>query len=138
VVTTTATFTIEDTVSPTLVKAAQNQTVECDGSGNLTELNAWLANNGGATATDNCGTVTWTNDYDAANFAALCGATGIVTLTFTALNSYDNSVSTTATFTIEDTITPVFTIAPQNENVECDGLGNLTEFIAWLANNGGA
>src|SRR5690606_13445246 len=134
VVTTTATFTIEDTVSPTLVKAAQNQTVECDGSGNLTELNAWLANNGGATVTDTCdANVTWTNDYDAANFTALCGATGSVTVTFTATDACGNNVSTIATFTIVDTTNPVFTIDPQNEEVECDGTGNNEDYNRWLA-----
>ena len=28
--------------------------MECDGNGNLDEYQAWLANHGGATATDGC------------------------------------------------------------------------------------
>src|SRR5690606_16994868 len=116
VVTTTATFTTEDTTAPTLVEAAQNKTVECDGSGNSTELQAWLTSNAGARATDTCDAgLTWTNDYDPASFAALCGATGSVTVTFTATDACGNSVSTIATFTITDTTKPVFTIDPQNE-----------------------
>src|SRR5690606_23643166 len=137
VVTTTATFTIEDTTAPTLVKAAQNKTVECEGSGNSTELQAWLTSNAGATATDTCdASLTWTNDYDPANFAALCGATGSVTVTFTATDACGNSVSTIATFTIVDTTNPVFTTEPQNEVVECDGSGNTTAYTAWLASYG--
>src|SRR5690606_6243652 len=137
VVTTTATFTIEDTTAPTLVKAAQNKTVECEGSGNSTELQAWLTSNAGATATDTCdASLTWTNDYDPANFAALCGATGSVTVTFTATDACENSVSTIATFTIVDTTNPIFTTEPQNEVVECDGSGNTTAYTAWLASYG--
>ena len=55
---TTATFTIEDTTNPSIDMMAEDSTVECDGMGNMTALNDWLANNGGATATDNCSGVT--------------------------------------------------------------------------------
>ena len=53
--TTSATFTIEDTTDPAIASAAMDMTVECDGSGNTAQLNAWLASNGGAgEATDAC------------------------------------------------------------------------------------
>ena len=71
---TTATFTIEDTTAPAIDMAAADATVECDGAGNSADLDAWLASNGGAMASDACSDVTWSND-----FAALsddCGATG--------------------------------------------------------------
>ncbi len=135
-VTTTATFTIEDKTVPVITRAAQNKTVECDGSGNTTELNAWLAIQGGATATDSCSAVTWSNDYTALTTA--CGTTGSALVTFTATDACGNKVTTTATFTIVDTTAPIMTTAPQNAVVECDGAGNLTEFNAWLANQGGA
>ena len=51
---TTATFTIEDTTNPSLDMMARLYG-KCDGMGNMTELNDWLANNGGATASDVCG-----------------------------------------------------------------------------------
>ncbi|MBW3518360.1 gliding motility-associated C-terminal domain-containing protein [Flavobacterium sp. NKUCC04_CG] len=135
-VTTAATFTIEDKTAPVITRAAQNKTVECDGSGNATELNAWLAIQGGATATDSCSAVTWTNDFSA--LTAACGATGSALVTFTATDACGNTVTTTATFTIVDTKAPIITTAPQNAVVECDGAGNLTEFNAWLANQGAA
>ena len=111
---------------------------ECDGQGNDTELNAWLDNNGGATATDQCGDVTWEN-----NFTGLdgdCGETGEVTVTFTAEDDCGNTASTTATFTIEDTTAPQITAANQADDmtVECDGQGNGAALQAWLDNNGGA
>jgi len=138
-VSTTATFTIEDKTAPVLVKAAQNKTVECDGSGNTTELQSWLSSNAGAVASDTCDAdLTWTNDYVTGNFVSACGTTGSVTVTFKASDECGNTVSTTAVFTITDTEKPIFTTAPENVIVECDGAGNLTEFNAWLAGYGGS
>ncbi|MCP4799278.1 MAG: hypothetical protein GY893_04950, partial [bacterium] len=59
----TQTLTIEDTTAPDIDPAASDATVECDGAGNGAELTAWLDSNGGASATDNCGDVTWSNDF---------------------------------------------------------------------------
>src|SRR5690606_31744144 len=134
-----ATFTIEDTATPTLVTPAQPQTAEC-GADAEAALLAWLANNGGATATDSCDAdLMWTNDYnDGANFIAACGNTGEVTVTFTAADDCGNSVSTVAKFTIVDTTKPVFDINPQNVEAECDGAGNEAEYEAWLAAYAGA
>ena len=86
---------------------AADMTVECDGAGNPTELNAWLSSNGGASASDQCSGVTWSNDFTA--LSDLCGATGAATVTFTATDECGLSTSTTATFTIEDTTAPVLT-----------------------------
>jgi hypothetical protein len=71
-------ITVEDTTSPSRDSEAMDLTVECDGAGNGADLNAWLASNGGASATDACSGVTWSND-----FAALsddCGTTGAATV----------------------------------------------------------
>jgi hypothetical protein len=131
---TTATFTIADTTKPAVVAAA-NKTVESDGAGNSAALATWLANNGGATATDVGSSVTWTN-----NFTALtkgCGATGSATVTFTATDACGNTSTTTATFAIVDTTKPAVAAA-SNKTVESDGAGNLAALGAWLASNGGA
>ncbi len=133
---TTATFTIEDTTDPSIDVAASDETVECDGAGNTTALNAWLASNGGATASDICSGVTWSNNYIA--LSDDCGATGSATVTFTATDDCGNASATTATFTIEDTTVPTIDVAASNETVECDGSGNAAELSAWLASNGGA
>ena len=45
--------------------------------GNMDALNAWLDSNGGASATDNCSSVTWSNDFVA--LSDDCGATGTAT-----------------------------------------------------------
>ena len=85
--TTAATFTIEDTTAPA-VADAMNATVECDGAGNASDLEVWLANNGGASATDACSGVTWSNDFDA--LSDDCGATGAAMVTFTATDACGN------------------------------------------------
>ena len=52
-------------------------------------------------ASDDCGDVTWSNDYTM--LSDDCGATGSATVTFTATDDCGNSSTTMATFTIEDT-----------------------------------
>ncbi|WP_223551993.1 HYR domain-containing protein, partial [Aestuariivivens sp. NBU2969] len=134
--TTSATFTIEDTTPPSITTDASDSTVECDGSGNAADLNAWLSSNGGAVASDTCGGVTWSNDYNA--LSDDCGAAGSVTVTFTATDDCNNSSTTSATFTIEDTTPPSITTDASDSTVECDGSGNAADLNAWLSSNGGA
>ena len=94
---TTASITIEDTTQPTIDIAASDLTVECDGAGNIADLTAWLANQGGAVASDECSTVTWTNDHNTVSDD--CGATGSTTVIFTATDDCGNASTAEATFT---------------------------------------
>ncbi|MFZ9028070.1 MAG: HYR domain-containing protein, partial [Crocinitomicaceae bacterium] len=98
------TFNAISNSAPAILNPAANLTVECDGAGNSTDLNNWLNNNGGATVNELCSSVTWSNDF--AGLSDLCGQTGAAVVTFTATDGFGNSVSTTATFTIEDTTPP--------------------------------
>ena len=111
-------------------------TADCTGGSNEEQLEAWLASNGGATASDTCGEVTWSNDFIA--LSDECGHTGSATVTFTATDECNNSSSTTATFTIIDTIAPAIDTEAEDLAVECDGNGNVDDFRAWLDANGGA
>jgi hypothetical protein len=129
------TIEVQDTTSPIIVAASMDATVECDGAGNSGDLAAWLDSNGGATATDACGGVMWTNDFDGLNIA--CGPTGSSMVTFTATDDCGNATSTTATFTIEDTTAPEV-MAAADATVECDGSGNIADLTAWLDSNAGA
>ncbi|PLX33511.1 MAG: hypothetical protein C0600_00325 [Ignavibacteria bacterium] len=135
---TSARFTIVDTTPPDITTQAQNKTVECDGSGNTTELNAWLAGNGGAVASDICSSFSWSNNYNANNFVPTCGGAGYVDVTFYATDACNNVDSTSARFTIVDTTPPAITTPASDKTVECDGSGNTAELNAWLASNGGA
>ena len=123
VVTCSQIFTINDTTDPTITTQAANLEVQCDGSGNTAQLNAWLASNGGAVASDVCSNVTWTNNF--ASVSDTCGATGSATVTFTATDDCGNASTTSATFTIIDDTDPIFTSElPQDISVSCDAIPN--------------
>ena len=119
----TRSVTVEDTTDPVFDTAPMDMTVECDGAGNTAELNAWLANNAGAVASDGCSTnVTITSM--AGTPVAACGNTGSVEYTFTADDNNGNTTSATATFTIEDTTAP--TVVAQNIIIDLDASGSAT------------
>ena len=63
------TITLVDSIAP-IVIAALDTTVECDGMGNADAIQSWLDNNGGATASDNCSEVSWSNNYNACDDGA--------------------------------------------------------------------
>ncbi len=52
--TSSQTINVQDITAPVITTIASDLTVECDGAGNIAELNAWLAANGGAVASDIC------------------------------------------------------------------------------------
>jgi gliding motility-associated-like protein len=115
--TATQTINVQDVTAPVITAEAQNLTVECDGSGNQNAIADWLANHGGATATDACSDVTWTNDFDA--LSSDCSAA--VTVMFTATDACGNASATSATFTVQDVTAPVAPTAPETANVTCAG-----------------
>jgi gliding motility-associated-like protein len=94
----------------TLEAEATDVTVECSSS-NSDELNDWLASIGNTgAATNACGDISWSNNY---NGKFDDGEThGSALVTFTATNACGNTVSTSATFTIEDTTVPTITCIP--------------------------
>ncbi|MDD2527938.1 MAG: HYR domain-containing protein, partial [Lentimicrobiaceae bacterium] len=113
------TISVQDTEAPAFTTIPADLTVECDGSGNADELTNWLAN---VAATDICGEVTITNNFDGLSNG--CGATGTTTVTWTATDDCGNATTTSATFTIVDTEAPVI-VCPQNItiNVEANMCG---------------
>ena len=132
--TTTATFTIEDTTNPSIDVSASDMTVECDGNGNQSQLQAWLDNNGGTQASDVCSGVTFVNDFTSVSND--CGATGSTTVTFTVIDDCGNESSSTATFTIEDTTIPVITCNPDDLQIECAGAAsNEDQAEQWNTDN---
>ncbi|MFK8104610.1 MAG: hypothetical protein AB8G15_18950, partial [Saprospiraceae bacterium] len=110
---------VSDQTDPIITSPATTEIVECNGSGNINQLNAWLAANGNATAADNCATISWTNNFNA--LSDLCGATGTVNVVFTAADACGNTASTTGTFTIQDQTPPVAVC--QNITVQLDANG---------------
>ncbi len=124
---------ITDHTRPVLVTPANNYIAECNGVGNLTELNQWLLLHAGASATDNCGDIFWTNNYNPTNAQG-----NDITVTFTASDDFGNTESTTAHFIIRDTTAPILVTPASSVTLECDGQGNPVEIETWLHHNGGA
>ncbi|MCF1193266.1 hypothetical protein LRR18_16875, partial [Mangrovimonas sp. AS39] len=86
------TITIQDTIAPVIDTPASDIAIECSADGDQGGIEAWLASNGGATATDNCNSeITWTNTYG--GDASDCSQA--IAVTFTATDACGNSVSTT-------------------------------------------
>jgi len=102
-----APVSIADTTAPSIDACPPTTTVECDGTGNVADLNAWLA---AFQASDICGEVTLSNDFT--GLSDDCGATGSATVTFTATDECGLSFSCTSAFTIEDTTRPMITCPP--------------------------
>ena len=109
------TITVTDKTAPTINTTASNITVECDGIGNKAAIANWLANNGGATATDTCSSVTWSNNFN--TLSNDCSAA--VTVQFTAKDNCGNSSTTSATFSIQDVTPPVAPENPATINISC-------------------
>ncbi|MFK8007844.1 MAG: gliding motility-associated C-terminal domain-containing protein [Saprospiraceae bacterium] len=139
--TTDADFSIVDNAGPAITALAADITVECDGLGNTTEFNNWLAANGNAMANDVCSgtTLTWRTDPTMPVIMNTCGNEGSVTVDFYVRDECgnENPTPTTATFSIVDTTDPIWTISPAPLTIECDGTVDPSGQIAtWIGNNG--
>ncbi|MCK3685487.1 PKD-like domain-containing protein, partial [Maribellus sp. YY47] len=119
--TATQIFTIDDTTDPVFSQEASNGIADCyspDPATNADFLN-WLADNGGARATDNCDTnLEWTNNSASQSWVR-SGIDYTITVTFTVTDDCGNTNETTASFTVRDDVPP--TIAcPVSSNAEPD------------------
>lgn len=101
--TTTSTINITDTKAPTF-NTITPLSISCDASDKTIQITNWLNN---VSATDNCGTVTISNDYNATNLPVHCGN---LTVTFTAKDNCSNEQTTSADISITDTTKPTFTV----------------------------
>lgn len=126
-----ASFCIEDTTPPAFDTLATDIIVECDGSGNMADLNSWLNNYGGARATETCSEVIWENEILTAS--TTCAMTSVTTYQFSAKDSCGQEVLTTADFIITDTTVPTWVNEPVDTVVNCDGNGNADDLAAWLS-----
>ena len=88
------TVTVDDTETPTLT-LPDALVVDCRNA--IASITTWLNS---ATATDSCGVVSVTNNYNSVKPTDLCNNSGVVTVTFTATDLFGNAVSETRTITL--------------------------------------
>ena len=88
------TVTVDDTETPTLT-LPDALVVDCRNA--TASITTWLNS---ATATDSCGVVNVTNNYNSVKPTDLCNNSGVVTVTFTATDLFGNAVSETRTITL--------------------------------------
>jgi gliding motility-associated-like protein len=100
-------ITVQDITPPSISTPASDLTVLCTGSGIAVSYQNWLSSQGGAAATDNCGSVSWSSDTTSISYP--CENTLSVTITFTASDDCNNTSTTVATFSVIDTVAPVLT-----------------------------
>jgi gliding motility-associated-like protein len=147
---TAATFVATDNSEPVFTTLATDKTVQCDTVPNIAAaFTAWYNTRGGAVATDNCGTPTYTSiptlahclDSLTLSQTNSCGNTGKVKVAFYATDACGNSstIPSRATFFVADNTAPVFTTVPSSITVNCLGQGNgniaqLQNFINTHAN----
>ncbi len=119
-VTSAASFTVIGEADLTLDTEAQDSAVECDAD-LANNFQSWLDNHGGASAST-CGAVTWTYSPENPELSGICTDDAII-ITFTASDACGNSVTTIASFSVNDTQSPTFTFVPEDE----DGTAEATD-----------
>jgi len=151
----TINFTVLDSNPPNITDGAQDIQVICDGNGNVADLTTWLNADGNSIAMDACSpnslivkSVAVTSDlttddpFVALNNAIATGCASFfvatITVQFTYMDDCGNMSTTDADFSIVDNVGPTINIAASNTTVECDGMGNMTDFNNWLNANGNA
>ncbi|MBO3116248.1 T9SS type A sorting domain-containing protein [Winogradskyella sp. DF17] len=119
---TTATVTVEDSISPTVI--TQDVTVQLDSNGTATITTADIENG----STDNCGISSLALDIDTFD----CSNLGSNTVTLTVTDQSGNSAFGTANVTVEDGVAP--TVLAQNITLQLDATGSATLDPALLDN----
>ncbi|WP_167616138.1 HYR domain-containing protein [Maribellus sediminis] len=112
---------IEDHVPPVISPEASDAIADCysPDPNSHPEYLAWLADYGGARATDDCApdsALVWSADTATAVWTRV-GSTDSITVTFTVMDDCGNIDETTATFLIVDTVPPTITCPPDAEEI---------------------
>ncbi|WP_073000760.1 HYR domain-containing protein [Mariniphaga anaerophila] len=114
-----STITVADDVAPTWVTTAADGNSECSSSNPDDDpgYQDWLANHGGATATDNCDDDLAWSDNSAMQAWSGDPANNQITITFTVTDDCGNTAETTAAYSIVDTQRPTITCPGDVEEI---------------------
>jgi len=125
--TTEALINILDSTSPEIDIVATNLTIDC--GLNTEDINAWLANNGGFVASDDCSTVTYSHNYN--GLTTTCGESGEALVVFTATDECGNTSTSSATVDVIDQNDYTIT-CPADLDVDLEDPNLLATVTAWL------
>ena len=136
-----ATFRIADITEPILDCEPDDIIIECSGDAkNKANIGVWNQQNISKLvlcASDLCGTITITSDYNYNNIDIYCGLIGSILVTYTITDKCGNFITKSASFTVKDETFPSSSCDPTSETHECNGLeGNHFASLAWNQNNG--
>lgn len=129
----TQTIQVRDTEAPFFIAPPSDWVTAC-GSDYLQEFYAWIQDNGGGTALDDCDPAfAWNADYA----QEPDGSCGSVPVTFTVTDACGNSNSAEVRFIIAD-VSPPTLIQPATDRIVYCPVNPLDSIQAWLILQGGA
>ena len=110
---------VHDTTGPAFPNGPTPLRLQCDPAGNAAALQAYLAANGNATASDLCGgAVRWS--WAMSELMPVCGLAGNYTATFYATDVCNNVAAVEAPVWVADTLPPELLGLASDATVECD------------------
>jgi gliding motility-associated-like protein len=112
------TYEIDDEAPPELISPAVSRQTDCASPSSMSLFQQWIDMHGEMEILDDCGNITWTTDPPSPQIGGSC--TDSVEVTFTATDGCGNSVSSTASYFLTDTVPPVMINPP------VVGIGNCT------------
>lgn len=116
------TYIVVDTRPPDVVTPPAKLVLECDGAGNVNEIDSWAAQWGNAVVADSCsGSIASENNLEMVRggVTSQCASTGAANVTFIFYDSCSNPTTTVGTITIRDTTPPVLEGLPTDIQIEC-------------------
>ncbi|MBK7880426.1 MAG: HYR domain-containing protein [Saprospiraceae bacterium] len=130
------TFTILDRIAPAITGGA-DLTINCGVPTTYGQLDGWLNTNAGASATDACSRVRWTNNFNRNSLRLECNNPTGTPVIFTATDECGNFSTVTFRVFLIDNNNPVWNVRPVNLTIECDGTNDpYAQISAWLLKNG--
>ncbi|MEO6132140.1 MAG: hypothetical protein ABIQ02_09850, partial [Saprospiraceae bacterium] len=128
------TFTVTNNVAPVITTQASGAMGNC-GQSNINQIfNNWIANHGGALATDDCSSVFWTTSPAAPSIHDTCDAP--IPVTFIASDGCGNSATTSASFILTDDTGPSITVQPTISILNCNSSVLDSLLMDWLTDAG--
>lgn len=128
------TFSIFNSVAPVITTPATGASGNCSQSNINQIFNNWIANHGGATATDDCSSIFWTTYPPSPSIHDTCDAE--IPVLFIAGDGCGNYDTTAASFILTDDTPPVITMDPGTIVLSCSAAGIDSTLMDWLITGG--